>query len=137
MDLKSLTNLLKVSSLRAIICVYNCINCKSITCSDMLSCICIPYKAINLYSQVYRHTNLCRGKEQKHNLQEKQRFSSLWVFVCELGLCDYTHSVYLRMSSHTGYMCLHATYRYAYITTYVLRAGGCSWGRKLLSNPTT
>lgn len=43
----------------------------------------------------------------------------LWVFVCELGLCDYTHSVYLRMYLHTGYMCLHATYRYAYITTYL------------------
>lgn len=50
LDLKSLTNLLKVSSLRAIICVYNCINCKSITCSDMSSIICIPYNAINLYT---------------------------------------------------------------------------------------
>lgn len=29
------TNCSKVSSLRAIICVYNCINCKGITCSDM------------------------------------------------------------------------------------------------------
>lgn len=55
----------------------------------MSSFICTPYKAINLYTLrtgiCYRHTNLCRGKEQKHNLQEKQMFSSLLLSLLYCG----------------------------------------------------